>query len=236
MQTIVFDVDDTLYDQAQSFHQTVREQISQDFTPEELDNLYKKSRKYSELLFDESERGGEITTFEWQTGRFIKAFENFGISMNQEQAADFHYSYKDAQANITLFPEIVELLELLKNQGKQLAILTNGEEGHQSMKIEQLGLTQWISEDHIFISGTHGVAKPKKVIFDIVEKKLNLNPTETVYIGDSYEKDIIGAKQAGWKAIWVNYRNKEIPEDSKIRPDQELHHPSQLLTYFASTS
>jgi putative hydrolase of the HAD superfamily len=64
METIIFDVDDTLYDQALSFHKTFRKMFEGPFTDEEIDQIYRVSRKYSEILFDQSE-AGEITQFEW---------------------------------------------------------------------------------------------------------------------------------------------------------------------------
>ncbi len=231
MNTIIFDVDDTLYDQALSFHYTFQKLMGIKVTYKELDDIYRLSRKYSEILFDQSEKG-EITTFEWQTGRFIKALEDHGIPMDATTATNFHHEYKAQQGNVTLFAEVKELLSMLKEQGKQLAILTNGEEEHQTMKIKQLELDKWISKKDIFISGSYGIAKPNREIFDIVETKLDRDPAEIVYIGDSYEKDIIGAKQAGWKAIWMNHRNRPIPDNSLFYPDIELHHADELLSYF----
>ena len=221
MNTIIFDVDDTLYDQALSFHKTFRKMFDIEVTDKELDKIYRTSRKYSEILFDQSE-AGEISEFEWQTGRIIKACEDFDIPIDTEKAATFHEIYVAEQQNITLFEEVEELLDILYKQGKQLAILTNGEEQHQSKKIKQLGLSRWIPAENIFISGSLGYAKPKREIFEIIEEKLNLDKTKTVYIGDSFEKDIVGAKQAGWKAIWMNHRKRTIPKDVNIKPDKEV--------------
>ncbi|MDL4843246.1 HAD family hydrolase [Aquibacillus rhizosphaerae] len=231
MDTIIFDVDDTLYDQALSFHHTFRKLVKGQFTYEEIDQIYTASRKYSEILFDQSE-AGEISQFEWQTGRIIAACKDFNIPMDKEKATTFHETYVVEQQKITMFDEVVELLDLLHQKEKKLAILTNGEEKHQSMKINQLDLTSWIPVENIFISGTHGHAKPKREIFDIVEKKLGLEPTKTVYIGDSFEKDIVGAKQAGWQAIWMNHRRKSVPTDTDYKPDNEVHSAKDLLDLF----
>ncbi|CQR47120.1 Putative HAD-hydrolase YfnB [Paraliobacillus sp. PM-2] len=231
MQTIVFDVDDTLYDQALSFHNVFRELVDQSKTYEEIDQIYRVSRKHSERLFDQSE-AGEITELEWQIGRIIAACKDFHIPMDGEKALFFHKKYIEEQRKITLFDDVEQLLNNLYAQEKQLAILTNGEAHHQSMKIEQLHLTKWIPENHIFISGDHGHAKPKKEIFHIIENHLDLNKSETVYIGDSFEKDIIGAKQVGWQAIWMNHRKRKIPENSTIQADYEVHSAKALLELF----
>ena len=231
MDTIIFDVDDTLYDQAQSFHKTVRKLFQEPFSDEEIDQLYKASRKYSEILFDQSE-AGEISPFEWQTGRIMAACKDFNIPIDTEKATIFHETYVTEQKNITLFPEVEELLNLLYKEGKQLGILTNGEEKHQAMKIKQLSLSRWIPTKMTFISGTIGHAKPKREVFDYIEQKLNLDPTKTVYIGDNFEKDIIGAKQAGWQAIWMNHRKKDLPTNASYKPDKEVHSAKELLELF----
>ncbi|WP_186579922.1 HAD family hydrolase [Aquibacillus kalidii] len=232
MNTIIFDVDDTLYDQAKSFHITFIKMFGDILNNVEIDKLYKASRKHSEVLFDQSEKG-EITQLEWQTGRIIAACQDFGIPVDFDKALEFHKTYVIEQQNITLFSEVEGLLDKLHTKGKQLAILTNGEEKHQAMKIKQLNLSKWFPEENIFISGTYGHAKPKREIFDIVEQRLELDPTETVYIGDNYEKDIVGAKQAGWKAIWMNHRKRKLPVESPIKPDKEVHSPEELVELFS---
>ncbi|MBM4765474.1 HAD family hydrolase [Bacillus sp. B15-48] len=231
MDTIIFDVDDTLYDQAHSFHKTVRMLFQEPLSDEGIDELYKASRKYSEILFDQSE-AGEISLFEWQTGRIIAACKDFNIPIDTEKATIFHETYAAEQKNISLFPEVEELLNVLTKEGKQLGILTNGEEKHQAMKIKQLGLSRWVSEEKIFISGTIGHAKPKREVFDFIEEKMNLDQSKTVYIGDNFEKDIIGAKQAGWQAVWMNHRKKDLPANAIYRPDQEVHSAKELLDLF----
>lgn len=231
MDTIIFDVDDTLYDQAQSFHKTVRKLFQEPLSNEEIDQLYKASRKYSEILFDQSE-AGEISQFEWQTGRIIAACKDFNIPIDTEKAAIFHETYVAEQNYIALFPEVEELLNALYKEGKQLGILTNGEEKHQAMKIKQLGLSQWIPAEKTFISGTIGHAKPKREVFNFIEEKMGLDQTKTVYIGDNYEKDIIGAKQAGWQAVWMNHRRKGLPSNATYKPDKEVNSAKELLDLF----
>lgn len=227
MKTIIFDVDDTLYDQAQSFKNTCKQMFDRSFTEKELDRFYITSRKHSDALFDKSE-AGEVSQIEMQIRRITAACEEFKIPITDEQAMAFQEAYVKEQKKISLFPEVEELFDALSKENKQLGILTNGAEGHQSMKIKQLNLTRWIPEEHIFISGSVGHAKPKREVFDIIEKKLQLNPVETVYIGDSFDNDIVGAKNAGWHAIWMNHRNRSMPEDS-VKPDKEVHSAKELL-------
>lgn len=228
MQTVIFDVDDTLYDQALSFHRVFRELIHPTFSYQQIDAVYHASRRHSERLFD-LHVAGQITEQQWQVGRIIAACHEFDLPIDDDIAIAFHHQYLEAQGKIVLFPEAEKLLTKLNEQGMQLAILTNGEVKHQSMKIETLQLNRWIPDDHMFISGDYTFAKPSKEIFQIVENRLELTKQETVYIGDSFEKDIIGAKQVGWQAIWMNHRQRNIPPGSDVQADIEVHSPEELL-------
>ncbi|MCT2535205.1 HAD family hydrolase [Aquibacillus koreensis] len=231
MNTIIFDVDDTLYDQAQSFHKTFKKLFDFPHTYEQIDQVYRTSRKYSEILFDKSE-AGELTKEEWQIGRITAACKDFDIPIDEQKARVFHETYVAEQQRITLFSEVEQLLDVLVQEGKELAILTNGDEEHQAMKIKQLGLTRWFPEENIFISGAHGHAKPKREIFEIMESKMGLDKSKTVYIGDSFEKDVVGAKQVGWKAVWMNHRKRIIPEGATFKADKEVHNAKELLYLF----
>lgn len=230
MQTIIFDVDDTLYDQAQSFQRTFDEVIGTEIDADTLDSLYRSSRKYSEILFDQSEKG-EISVSEWQSGRFKNALKDHGIVIDDKRARVFDDTYNLKQSQITLFPEVEDLLNELSKKDVQLAILTNGETERQTMKINTLALEKWIPKDHIFISGSYGVAKPNEDIFHIVEKALATEPSQMVYVGDSFEKDIVGAKQVGWQAIWMNHRQRKPNPESGHVADVEVDNAQALYDY-----
>ena len=231
MDTIIFDVDDTLYDQAASFKKTCLKMFPGIFTEQDLDKLYIVSRKYSDSLFDR-QVAGELTVREMHILRIQSACREFGMGISDMEALEFQQAYVAEQQKITLFEEVEEMLNLLKRRNKQLAVLTNGEEGHQSMKIRQLELEKWIPSDNIFISGAIGHAKPAVEPFRFIEENLQLDREKTVYIGDSFANDIVGAKSAGWHAVWMNHRGRALP-DHRYLPDKEVHSASELLQLFS---
>jgi putative hydrolase of the HAD superfamily len=233
MDTIIFDVDDTLYDQALSFKNTCKRIFQKSFTEAELENFYKVSRKHSDALFDKSV-AGELSVQDMHIRRVTDACDELGIAITTQKALDFQEAYIEEQQKIVLFDEVVELLEFLHQQNKQLAILTNGSEGHQAMKIKQLNLTRWIPEEHLFISESIGYSKPTREAFSILEAKLQLDKAKTVYIGDSFANDIVGAKQAGWHAIWMNHRNRKMPQGT-VKPDHTVYNAKELLDIFKNS-
>ncbi|CEI82528.1 hydrolase [Oceanobacillus oncorhynchi subsp. incaldanensis] len=230
MDTIIFDMDDTLYDQAATFRKTCKKMLNVALSEAELNHLYLLSRKHSDALFDD-QVAGKITMEEMHIRRIKDACAEIGIQITAEQALEFQDSYVQEQGKIELFDEVVELLDYLSASQKQLAVMTNGAEGHQAMKIKQLKLNKWIPEERLFISETIGHAKPSTAAFQFMEDKLGLKKENTVYVGDSFANDIVGAKQAGWHAVWMNHRQREEPE-GRIKADKTVTSAAELYTFF----
>ncbi len=69
------------------------------------------------------------------------------------------------------------------------------------------------SLDVILDSAEIGVSKPDPEIFRIALAKLDLAPALAIFIGDSYERDIVPARQLGMKTIWLKGPNPRIPEN-----------------------
>jgi HAD superfamily hydrolase (TIGR01549 family) len=66
-----------------------------------------------------------------------------------------------------------------------------------------------------------GISKPDPEIFRIALRKLNLLPAQIVFVGDSYDRDIMPAQQLGVRTIWLKGPNPRIPENAKP-PDYEI--------------
>jgi putative hydrolase of the HAD superfamily len=58
--------------------------------------------------------------------------------------------------------------------------------------------------DRIIISSDVGVKKPEQEIFLLACNLLGSVPSNVVYVGDNYQIDIVGAAEAGLKAVWLN--------------------------------
>ena len=119
------------------------------------------------------------------------------------------------------------IIELCQKHEIMMGVITNGPSQHQWNKVKALKVMEFIPEEYIFVSGDIGVAKPQIGIFQHVEKIMNLNPEETLFIGDTFQSDIIGAKGAGWKAIWLNRRHAEHPLGN-LKADYCIHDEAEL--------
>ncbi|MNC58748.1 Pyrimidine 5'-nucleotidase YjjG [compost metagenome] len=85
-----------------------------------------------------------------------------------------------------------------------VGIITNGNEEHQRSKLRTLGLSRYVPEERTIISSSVGFTKPDPRIFQLANVRTGTKAHNSLYIGDSWSKDIVGACEAGWHAVWFN--------------------------------
>lgn len=101
----------------------------------------------------------------------------------------------------TLYPEVLETLSALKERGLFLDVLSNFDSRLIGI-LHGLGAARWF--DHIIISSRSGHAKPNRNIFAAALARHGLEPGSAAHVGDSEEKDLCGANEAGLKGILVD--------------------------------
>lgn len=226
---IIFDVDDTLYDLMSPFLKAHEELFGPEgdaalakmpelagLTPyKKQEWLFKRSRYHSEDAFYRWSQG-EITQEEEFHYRVIMTYMDIGIDVDESKADVFKERYRYYQKHITPFEGIEVLMAKLADFGAQLAVITNGKHDKQMQKLESLGVLKWVPEGRVFISEDMPAPKPEVKAFRYVEDALGIGEEEVWYIGDNYDVDVLGAKAAGWKAIWFNHRGKSWQVDEKL--------------------
>ncbi len=216
IKALVFDLDDTLYDQIQPFERALKRHLS---VPEEqLVHLYLAFRHYADQVF-EAAATGKISLKDSHVYRMKAALADFGYQVSDGMALTIQIDYDYYQGQLELSPIYPAIFEACKQRGISLGIITNGPHRHQLRKIRTLGLQDWIEQEKMVISGQVGMTKPNPAIFKLMEERLGMAGQEICYVGDSFENDIIGAKSAGWQAIWFNHRKRQQPETS-VEPDK----------------
>jgi len=80
--------------------------------------------------------------------------------------------------------------------------------------------------DVVVVSGAVNKRKPSPEIFQKALERLGVNAAETVFVGDTVDADIKGAKDMGMKTIFVERRMQK--EAEQICPDQTIKSLSEL--------
>ena len=209
---LVFDVDDTLYEQIVPFENAYKSLFDMDI---DMEQFYLLSRYYSDVKFEAS-RNGEMTMDEYHIYRIQEAAKDLGVCLSDEQALNMQKQYKKNQQKLQMSDITISILEIAKENNVKLGIITNGPSEHQWAKVKALGIEKWIDRENIIVSGDYGINKPDVRIFEIMQEKLQLLNDSLYYIGDSLENDIVGANNAGWKAIWINRYKQKLPANVYI--------------------
>ena len=80
----------------------------------------------------------------------------------------------------------------------------------------------------IIVSGAVNKRKPSPEIFKKALEKLGVDPSETVFVGDTVDADIEGAKSVGMKTVFIERRQQK--EAEQVCPDQTIKNLDELLT------
>ncbi|WP_229521419.1 HAD family hydrolase [Paenibacillus monticola] len=207
-QAIFFDLDDTLYDHLVPFREAVREVLTPDESSLDYAELFYIVRHHSDLLWPKY-LSGELPLEETRVLRLELAFAEFGLPLNREQASRLQASYIGRQYQIEMIEGVREQLERFIADGHIVGIITNGPAEHQMKKIIGLGVDQLIPPDRIFISDAVGIAKPNPELFAHVNRMTGTAAENSIYIGDTWANDVVGALAAGWKVCWYNPRGRQ---------------------------
>lgn len=117
-----------------------------------------------------------------------------------------------------LYPETKEALTALKIAGVKLVLVTNSPPTSK-IAFRKLNLSKFF--DKTVFSCDIGLMKPDKAIFEYAIKNFAVEPNEVLMVGDSLDKDINGALNAGLNAILLDrkglteYENK-VPDLSAL--------------------
>lgn len=118
-----------------------------------------------------------------------------------------------------------------------VGLITNGGEPTQTAKLEQLGIVDTF-ESTVFCDPAAGIdPKPSSTPFDTALADLGVAPEETLYVGNSFGADVVGARDAGLDVVWIPTDSDTEPPrksgegpatESMVEPTHRLDSPAEL--------
>ena len=186
--TLIFDLDDTLYDRCAPFVKALEMALGKEI-PGNKREWYHIYSICSQEMFEAQARG-EVSLADSRILRIRKAMKYFEVPFSEEQEQAYQDAYAKEQGNVWMSDTIKELMDLGMQMGITMAVLTNGPVDHQLKKAATLHLENWIPREKLFISEEIGYTKPDVGAFHCVERVLNQNPGELWMIGDSFSSDM----------------------------------------------
>ena len=104
--------------------------------------------------------------------------------------------FLELRHEVSLFPDVLPALEQLSRRFTLIAV-SNG-----NADISRLGIGPFFSGQ--ISARKAGVKKPDPRIFQAACSLIDARPEEVLHVGDHPVEDVIGARQAGLHAAWVN--------------------------------
>ncbi|MEY2422821.1 MAG: putative hydrolase of the superfamily [Acidimicrobiaceae bacterium] len=126
--------------------------------------------------------------------------------------------------SLDLRPYALPLLKKAKEAGRRVAIVSNTEALVTRVDLRVAGLASEV--DAIVLSSQVGSKKPSRHIFSIALRKLAVRADQSIFCGDDWEADILGAVGAGLSAVHLDkhvaigaVEQTSFPRAVKAHPD-----------------
>jgi putative hydrolase of the HAD superfamily len=188
---------------------------------EHLALAFKKMTSWLEGVW---EMNNEVTHLD-QIRFIIKTASKGSITIKEEWIDDLSSAYVSPFFKVTpyLNPDASKVLQWLEDRNKLMGLMCNTglTPGFGLRKfLAREGLAEYF--DLMLFSDEVGIRKPNSKMFQIAAQRLKVKPCEIVHIGDNLKSDVWGARNAGFKAI---YLSTEVGRDRIAESD-----PTSLIS------
>ncbi len=153
------------------------------------------------------------------------AFEEFGVRSDDSDVALLTGSI----SAMPPFPEVVDSLRRLKENGYRLCIVSNTDDDIIAGNVAQLGGTI----DRVVTAQQGGAYKPDRRLFDYAHGQLGVSKDDVVHICASPHLDHAAARDIGFRCVWIDRGTGRtlLPD---YTPDATLPSLDQVPPLFAS--
>ncbi len=192
---VVFDLDNTLLDFMQMKEFAVKAAV--------------KGMIEAGLLVDEDQSYREIIAiyeeFGWENQQVFDVFieKQVGYVEHKFLAAGIVTYRRAREANLMAYPNVNKTLMALTKAGIKLGVVSDAPSREAWLRIYYLNLYHFF--DVVITFDDSGERKPSAVPFKMSLEALQLEPKETIMVGDWPERDVVGAQQIGMKTAFARY-------------------------------
>lgn len=210
LKSVILDLDNTLYDYEvcnnyalESTFIFLKTEYNLSNTIEQLFDSYYKINTNLKLVL------GNTASSHNRTIYFKNLLKELNLPLSEVIKIKDYYWTKYHEKMI-LNDGVLEFLNYLKLNKIKIYVLTDFTLTEQLEKLKLLGIDTYV--DNIISSEEVGVDKPNPTIFLHMLNTISNSPSETIMIGDSKNKDIIGAENVGITGILYENNFKQILE------------------------
>jgi len=155
----------------------------------------------------------------------LVAIPSAGRRAAAEVAMEAHMS---AIENSTTFDRShLALLDRIRGAGLALGLVSNFDHAPAARRIlDRSGISALV--DAVLISEEEGYRKPASRLFLRAAERLGAAPGEVLFVGDTFESDVLGPQSVGMPCAWLNRRGEPLPGGASP-PDFEIRRLEETL-------
>lgn len=144
--------------------------------------------------------------------------EEYGAAQHAPELATRYRS--ERRESYQLVADALDVVDAFRQAGWAVGIVTNGPPDLQREKLMTTGLLSHV--DEVVISGELGCGKPHPAIFESILRRLDVEPSDALMVGDSVRRDIEGAASMGIPGVWCRNGRTDIGWPDSIDSLTEL--------------
>ena len=230
----VFDLDDTLYDYKSLDPIAIRNvcnrirEVKQDVSYEHIQGILQKVRNIINKRLPDTAAGHNRILY------FQMLLEELGCYSSSLCLELYEIYWGMVLDKMVLRQGVIDFLDLLHYHGIRIAVCTDLTANIQHRKIVKLGLDQSI--DVLVSSEEVGKEKPDQAMFLLCLEKLKLEASQCFFVGDSFNRDVMGAQNIGMFPVYFS----SLPQKADVskRPGEYLRieNFSELSRWFIETN
>ncbi|MFT4145351.1 MAG: HAD family hydrolase [Mobilitalea sp.] len=169
-----------------------------EYTTKEIKKNYRRLCQLEEAKLSNSEEV-EIDI----TRVFQQLYQDRGVIAAKELVEETAKIFRILSLEyVKLYEGVIELLDALRKEGKKIYLLSNAQRVFTLPEFQMLKLPEYF--DGILLSSDYGYKKPSPKFYQALIEQYQLDPKESIMIGNDYIADIRGAKEAGLATLYIH--------------------------------
>ena len=150
-----------------------------------------------------------------------RIIEGAGAEIGRDAALQILAKIRDYKWEFKVYDDALPTLDTLKKRGLILGLISNVVQDMEAT-YTKLGLQPYLNFK--VTSAEVGHDKPRPEIFLAALKKAAVKPEETLFVGDQYQIDVVGARGVGIKALLIDRNNyfPDVTDCPRIRSLSEI--------------
>lgn len=224
---IVLDIDDTIVDTRGAMIEAGAVAMAA-LWPEHVDHHAAMAERYyaDPARWFARYASGELEFTAMRAGRLEEVASAFELRLPAEGQQAFEDAYAPAfRSAQRLFPDVHGLLDAADALGLPLVLLTNSSAPVTDVKLQVLAIGHRFGA--VVTTDTLGVGKPDPRTYLEACRLAGTRPKDTVCVGDNLEWDVLGARAAGLRAVWLDREGRA--EEGEVARVGSLHELTTVL-------